>query len=559
MLVIEVQLLAGRYVAIAHNQKATPDARGEWPPNPARLYSALVAALHDRDPGDPMERQALIELAKEAPELEVSNVTEDSPVLRRSVSTVYVPANDTDVLAPLRKLECDLTKKHDEFQKTSSKKRLARPKQPIAGKTASKANAKEFAAGFLKEFDNGAALLGEWRSSLIQRPESRSERTFPSVIPDRDVIRFGWPNLALDDDLRQALARLVERVTRLGHSSSLARCALASQIEATLKPQERTETADWVLRVPFPDQLDRLERAFTIHQAVNPRVLPHRPQGYRVVAPDEKASPEPLRGLFSDQDWIILAADRGGSVQLTRCVDIAKALHGALVQRKPGNMFISGRNANGKATAAPHLAVVPLPYVGHEHAHGGVLGVALVMPRGTSPADWRAVLDALVDWELSLPDGDGEAPWLRLQLHGGTLTRVRRQEIPELVGLRSRTWCRPAQRWLSVTPVALDRNPGNLASRSPEIATRAADAARECVREACTRVGLPAPLNVELSLSPLMSGSAHVRAFDPFPREEGRLRRVRLHAEILFDQKVYGPVLLGAGRFFGLGLFRPVE
>jgi CRISPR-associated protein Csb2 len=420
-------------------------------------------------------------------------------------------------------------------------------------------NEKRFAEDLLRQFDDGIARLGEWRGSLMQRPEYRSERTFPCVVPDSDVIRFGWPTLELSGALLDALARLVERVTRLGHSSSLVRCSVTQRIAPTLESQDDTDTANRVLRVPFADQLKRLEQAFEIHRAVNPRVLPSRPQAYRVVKPDEQSRIKPTRGLFSDRDWIVFAVETRNSVQLTRCVDVAKALHGALVKQVPGSVFVSGRDANGNATADPHLALVPLSDVGHEHAHGGVLGVALVMPHDTSTADRQTVLEALVEWELTQGDNGTRVPWLPLQLHGGTVLRVRRHEMPEPAGLRARTWCRAARRWLSVTPVALDRNPGNLSTRSPNAARRAADAARVILREACVRIGLPAPLKVEMSLAPLLPGSAPVRAFDPFPREVGRLRRVRVHAELVFGQRVSGPVMLGAGRFFGLGLFRPVK
>ena len=49
MLTIEVELLAGRYAATEHNDRS----RAEWPPHPARFFSAMVAALHDREPVDP--------------------------------------------------------------------------------------------------------------------------------------------------------------------------------------------------------------------------------------------------------------------------------------------------------------------------------------------------------------------------------------------------------------------------------------------------------------------------------------------------------------------------
>jgi CRISPR-associated protein Csb2 len=43
-----------------------------------------------------------------------------------------------------------------------------------------------------------------------------------------------------------------------------------------------------------------------------------------------------------------------------------------------------------------------------------------------------------------------------------------------------------------------------------------------------------------------------------FPPDAGRLRRSLVHASLEFEVEVRGPILLGAGRYTGLGLFRPV-
>ena len=63
MLTIEIELLGGRYAASAYNDRE----RAEWPPHPARFFSALVAALHDREPVDVQEREALLWLEQQPP------------------------------------------------------------------------------------------------------------------------------------------------------------------------------------------------------------------------------------------------------------------------------------------------------------------------------------------------------------------------------------------------------------------------------------------------------------------------------------------------------------
>ena len=48
MLTIEVEFLLGRYAAADFRDRERP----EWPPHPARLFSALVAASHESGLGE---------------------------------------------------------------------------------------------------------------------------------------------------------------------------------------------------------------------------------------------------------------------------------------------------------------------------------------------------------------------------------------------------------------------------------------------------------------------------------------------------------------------------
>src|SRR5690606_20928581 len=48
MIAIDVEFLTGRYIATSYNDRS----RAEWPPHPARLFSALVAAWAGDDEPD---------------------------------------------------------------------------------------------------------------------------------------------------------------------------------------------------------------------------------------------------------------------------------------------------------------------------------------------------------------------------------------------------------------------------------------------------------------------------------------------------------------------------
>ena len=88
MLAIEVNFLTGRYVATAHNDRE----RSEWPPEPARLFSAMVAAWAEAGE-DPAEREVLEWLEA----LEPPALTASAAVPRRVVSH-FVPVNDTRIV-----------------------------------------------------------------------------------------------------------------------------------------------------------------------------------------------------------------------------------------------------------------------------------------------------------------------------------------------------------------------------------------------------------------------------------------------------------------------------
>ena len=88
---------------------------------------------------------------------------------------------------------------------------------------------------------------------------------------------------------------------------------------------------------------------------------------------------------------------------------------------------------------------------------------------------------------------------------------------------------------------------------------RAAANAEATIASACVNIGLPHPTAVWVHRRSLLQGAPAARRFMPFPTEGGGHRRVCVHAEILFDEPVRGPVILGAGRYFGLGLCSPLE
>lgn len=208
--------------------------------------------------------------------------------------------------------------------------------------------------------------------------------------------------------------------------------------------------------------------------------------------------------------------------------------------------------------AGPHVAFLPLPYVGYEHADGRLIGIALSVPRSVGDATRRAVFRAIGAWEKAVaPPGP-----LKLTLGAqGDVDMYRLRGAAERVSLRPGVWRRSSLRWVSATPIALPRHPGRLSGGSAAARAKAWALAESAVATACEHVGLPEPSAVEVSLNPFIVGARPATRFPVFGHN-GRggkpVRRQLVHASLTFQHPVEGPLILGAGRFLGLGLMRPV-
>jgi CRISPR-associated protein Csb2 len=215
---------------------------------------------------------------------------------------------------------------------------------------------------------------------------------------------------------------------------------------------------------------------------------------------------------------------------------------------------LSGHEPDGLRLERPHVAFLALPGPGSRNSPATIAGVAIVLPRDIEETDRRAILLAAARWEQS------GARLLLGRLGAMRLARVSDPGSGESLGLSALVG--PSRRWASLTPVALQRNPGDLAAPNPEIAARAVRRAEEIVSRGCAHIWLPPPTRVRVLRRSLFPGAPSAPAFMPFPRptpgrppRPERFQRVCVHVELEFAEPVEGPLLLGAGRYFGVGVF----
>jgi CRISPR-associated protein Csb2 len=478
---ITVQLLSGSYDAAEVGDRERP----EWPPHPARLFCALVAAARGED-----DRAALRWLeAQPAPHV----VAAGQPQEGRHAAYVV-----TNVLS----------------QKGGS--------QTHPGRT------------------NGL-------------------RTRTRAVPATAWMRVEWPGDAGCERVA-ALDRMARRIPYLGRSTGIALVGASADgspeggagsgpLDETLPDADalvRFEPcglldAEMSVRVPYPGFLGDLDAQF---EAGRPAWEASRYHGYRrvaVVSPPEAgppragsmSAPVPVPSVYED---VVVFRFAGLRPDARLAVRFTEALRRAslAVAGDDAPEALHGHGADGR----PHVAFLALPDVGSQHADGHLLGLAVAVPHLPAP-ERQAVIRAVLG--LRRPDLHEV---VELGIPGlGKIELIYQPGLVRPWGAAPERWRKGSRRWISATPVVLDRHPKNPSKTEAEVLS--------CLRT----VGLPEPAGLTISVEPLMPGAARLRPLDLPQRCHKKLFR---HVAVTFDRVVNGPILVGAGRYLGVGLLAPV-
>ncbi|GII96339.1 hypothetical protein Ssi02_65700 [Sinosporangium siamense] len=220
----------------------------------------------------------------------------------------------------------------------------------------------------------------------------------------------------------------------------------------------------------------------------------------------------------------------GGDRVLTLTSMLRKAVISRIGTEVPAQ--VSGHGADGRT----HVGYLALPDVGHRHADGHLLGLALAVPRDMPAEEWKRLVRAVVS---------GEGALTRLTWSGRS-TGLLYGHDPRRRGLSPETWRGPeggACRWVTATPLVTDGMP------------RKGRAIESLVVKSLARVGYPEPVEVAVSAAPLLEGAVWRPRAGSMP--QGRPRRPMVHVRVRFPRPVVGPVIAGSLRYLGLGLFVP--
>ncbi len=387
----------------------------------------------------------------------------------------------------------------------------------------------------------------------------RQARSFRVAVPESPLVRFRW-STSPDELKLQALRSLASRVASVGHSASLARLALR-EVATPPDPERQwrpAEDGNASLRTTYAGRLADLERWFADGGQDAKRPLSKNPVLYRTpsnAAEAKRAKPSVFGGR---SDWFVFEDDGAGGFRpdLLAFAHVARTVRDALmsVGPQPSPEIVTGHSADGQPSSRPHLAVVPLANVGwgRERSSGDLLGFAVVLPREASVEARQAAVGALAKF-VQYEEGRGICTLRFMKHRAWTLER---SPSPSRASLRPDRWCRTACTWASATPVLLDRFP------------EGGDPAEEArlVAASCHHIGLPEPVEIEIHKHSALAGAPSAypsrgqrRPDWTFPLGSKLSNRPRRHIVLRFEEPVKGPVLLGAGRYHGFGLFLPIE
>lgn len=471
---------------------------GSWPPSPFRLYQALVAAAYTGCTASEKEVAALRWLEQLPPPVVLSPKHKQS-----SLTTYYVPRNGAD--AQQGNLEAAAKKRDAKFVKPW----LFDGRQPL--------HYVWFFAGHTVEAE-----------TLVQL----SERVYQF---GRGVdMAFAWAEQLAADEAEHIIVQHTGPVFR----------PTPQGVGNTLDCPSPNQSFDSLI-ARYRGQLTRLRKG-EFHK---PPLPVFQPTGYNCLS---------SLLLFDIRD----RHDGFAAQPFTQASQLAQRLIDAAKQRLSPHFpeqavrYLAGKGAND-ADKALRIRVVPLPSIGHQHTQADIRRVLIEVP-GDCPlqlADVEWAFSGTLDVDLETGEIDQDTP---------ILVKATDRKMLVYYGIGEQ---KAARVWRTVTPVALPLDPKK---QLPVSCGLEHDESGVCgaervykqsqlfhsARQALRHSGITAQAQIRrIQREPFDSNGTLAECF-AFQRFD----RTRLyHLELEFAEPFSGPLVIGNGRFQGLGLMCPMD
>jgi len=262
---------------------------------------------------------------------------------------------------------------------------------------------------------------------------------------------------------------------------------------------------------------------------------------FRLVDLEDSSRSRPV-ALRRVHDLVIQIRDAAVARLRTQFPEEEKEIERILVGRKP--------DGSNDGPIEDRVRLIPLPSIGHVHADHAIRRIAVQIPGGSRIARED------VAWAF-----EGLAPFDPDTGEVASFVLVREDDRSMLD-----RYTRPSTLFRSVTPLALPRfaerrriEPSRIReeAKSAQDRLEEQDRAVAAVRTALRHAGVVVPVDwIRVQREPFGRHGERAERF----AEGSRFSKHQLwHAEIRFAAPVMGPLVLGDGRFLGLGIMRPVS
>lgn len=503
VLLITVRFHDGRY-----------HGTGDWPPSPARLFQALVAGIGNEGPLSEVVSRALEWLEGLEPPVIASPVMTSGMTIPKH----FVPNNDLDAHGGFA----------SKLGKTRTGIKVWKPKL----------------------FDQETAFLYAWR--FDDTDDSRAHAQGICKYAER-LYQLGrgvdqaWAvgEIIEPKDLEELLPGyrgVVHSPTGGRHGTVLA-CPHPGSLRSL---KDRYEEMGQRFKAQGQGRSGRLQ--FT--QAPKPRFMPttyDSPPSRQVFELHSRTSEAHLVAWPLFRISALVVAVRGGALARLKLAlpDQENQIEECLVGRKA-----DGRDPVPKAA---RVRILPLPSIGHAHADEAIRRVLVEVPAGCLLRS-DDVFWAVSGLELTGPDSANHPD--------SVLTATSDDSMLWHYGLGDRK----EVRWRTITPAALPETAKRRrieptrrsaeAKRGSERATEQQHAARE-VAQALRHAEVSACVDIiRVQREPFEAKGERVEAF----ALGTRFQKERLwHVELILREPVSGPLVIGDGRYYGLGFMAPVH
>lgn len=403
--------------------------------------------------------------------------------------------------------------------------------------------------------------------------------TFVSLRPQDELLWY-WPERHLEESARESLAKLLASLGTFGRAESWCEAALLTEKEAA----EFAGTPDLINSQPFDKtvglggqetirllmpqvelQAEDLLRLLETDTSVMRKSKQLEPTGTRwltytrpagVLKPRRTARPS----VRAKAKSVVVASFALDSTVLPLAQDslpFAESVRRALIRNRVDT-------SHSEAITGKTVAGVPLE--GHEHGHyfatdedgdGRLDHVTIYCPRGFDEADVEAL------GSLRTICRHGNRPDVRMVLiglvgpeifdDGGSPARA--ASLTNLTHPLSQVVL-TSKRWRSVTPFSLPRFPNRGGGKPP----RPRDLPEAQLTQELVARGLPQPISISRIEGYQPNGRPLIRWLEfHTQRFKGTKGKGLAGFEIEFAEPIAGPIAVGFGCHFGLGLFMPVR